>query len=132
MDGELALLLILIAASIPIGLLTGIALRKKRPALCKAWVKWCIKVPRWFYAGALVTFAGMSFVQFAAGRRYFGVFLLLFGCVEAYALVRPRSEGKTAELEARLDAWDPTKLWPLWGEKQAQGADPTSPTDGDP
>ena len=98
---------------IPVGVIVGIVTRKRRPDWCKSFAKFCMDGKWWIYAVGIVMFLGFSIMSFADGRLYSGVFFFLLSCLEVFALIRSGFERLTREQEARIDAADPTKLWPI-------------------
>jgi len=110
---ELSLLLILLAISLPIGLLGGIVTRKLRPDWCKSYTKYCLDGKWPIYAFGIVMFLGLSITAFLVGRPYFGILFALFIPLEALALIKHGFNSLTPEMEAKIDASDPTRLWPV-------------------
>ena len=120
MNEELITLLIIFATCIPIGLLVGFAVRKTKPTWCKSYAKFCMNRKWWLFAFVILMFLGLSIMSFSQGRRYFGIFFLLFVCLGVFELVKYGFKTLTPEQEAQIDASDPTRLWPIsfWKQKK--------------
>ena len=125
MTEELTWLLIILATSIPIGLLVAIVIRKTRPTWCKSYAKFCLNGKWWLFAFGIVMFLCLSIISFAQDRPYFGTFFLLFVFLESYCLLKYGFKKLTPEQVAKIDASDPTRLWPISFCKQAKIDEPT-------
>ena len=88
MTEEMITLLIMLATCAPIGLLVGIAIRKTRPSWCKSYAKFCMNRKWWLFLFGIVLFLGAAVMSFAEGRPYFGLFFLLFVCLETFVLFK--------------------------------------------
>ena len=130
MNEELKGLLIILAVSLPVGAIVGIYLRKKKPGWCKSASKHALRIKWWFYALAALMFLAMAVLMFLQDRPYHVAFFLLFVCLEVYAMIRTRFVKLTPEIEAQIDASDPTKLWPLSLSKHAKNEESDKPTRG--
>ena len=129
MPEELKTLLIILATCLPIGLFVGIAIRKLAPSWCKSYAKFCMSGRWWVYAFGLLLFTGLSIISFVDDRFYFGVGFTLFACAEAFGLFAWGFKKLTPEQAARIDAADPSKLWPLRFWKQTRNGE--QPAGGD-
>ena len=127
MNEELTRLLIVLAVSVPAGLIVAVFLRKKKPGWCKSAAKRSLNRKWWFFALAALMFLGMAILEFFLHHPYFAVFFLFFACLQLYALIRHGFKELTPEMEARIDASDPTRLWPLTFWKQAKNRESEKP-----
>jgi hypothetical protein len=123
MNEELKVLLIILAVALPVGAIVGIYLRKKKPEWCKSALKSTLRLKWWFYALAALMFLVMAILMYLKDRPYHVAFFLLFVCLEVYAMIRSRHTRLTPEIEAQIDASDPTKLWPINFWKQPRNSE---------
>lgn len=124
MNEELKGLLIILAVCAPLGLIVAVFLRKKKPEWCKSAAKSTLRLKWWFYALGALMFLVMAIIMYLKDRPYHVAFFLLFVCLEVYATIRSRRIRLTPEIEAQIDASDPTKLWPLNFWKQPRNNEP--------
>lgn len=127
MSSELKQLLIIVAFSVPIGLLGGLFLRKRMPEWCKIYTKSCLDKKWWLFLLGLLLFSGLSAKSFLGNRPYFGWFFSAFALLEAYALVKYGFRPLSPEIAAKIDASDPTRIFSKAPPAQQgeQGADGT-------
>ena len=111
MSPELKQLCILVALSLPVGLAVGLLLRKKKPNWCKNYTKSCLDRKWWLFLGGLILFIGLSAASFVSDRPYFGIFFLVFALLVAFCLVKYGFQSLSPELEAKIDAGDPTRIF---------------------
>lgn len=111
-------LLVMVAICVPVGLAIGIALRKLGPGLCKVYAKFLMNGHWWIYALGAALFAVMATASFASGRSYRGAFFLTFFVLEVFAFFFYGFRRLTPEMEKKIDASDPTRLWPINFTKQ--------------
>ncbi len=98
MNEELRTLLIIISVSVPVGLGLGLLARKKFPASCKKYSKFCLG-GRWkLFAFGLAFFAALAALSFANNRIYFGWFFVAFAALELWALVVSGSKSFSKEI----------------------------------
>jgi len=128
MDEDLKVILIILALALPVGAIVGIYLRKKKPEWCKSALKSALRLKWWFYALAALMFLVMAILMYLKDRPYHVAFFLFFVCLEVYAMIRSRHTRLTPEIEAKIDASDPTKLWPLSLSKHSENDDSEKPS----
>ena len=129
MNDELKSLLIILAVCAPLGLIVAVFLRKKKPEWCKSAAKSTLRLKWWFYALGALMFLVMAILMYLKDLPYHVALFLLFVCLQVYAMIRSRHTRLTPEIEARIDASDPTKLWPLNFWKQAGSMKSEPPKD---
>ena len=112
MPEDLELVLIIIGAGVPIGLILGIAIRKLKPAWSKRWTKFSINRPWKILLFAVILFSALSVFEFLDGRPYFGAFFAAFAALELIALLTFGFKFMTPEQEKAIDESNPTKLFP--------------------
>jgi len=118
MSPELKQLLIITAVSLPIGLLGGLFLRKRKPEWCKNYTKSCLDKKWWLFLLGLLLFCGLSASSFHGNRPYFGWFFVAFAVLEGYALVKYGFRPLSPEIAAKIDASDPTRIFTKATPKQ--------------
>lgn len=118
MSPELKQLCIIVAVSAPVGLAVGLLLRKKKPDWCKSYAKSCLDRKWRLFLAGLILFIGLSVASFVGDRPYFGLFFLAFALLEAFCLAKYGFRPLTPELEAKIDASDPTRIFSKAASKQ--------------
>ncbi len=113
MSDELRRLLLILAISLPAGLVIGIALRKLFPAWCKRYAKFCRNRQWKLFAFGVLLFGVMGIVSFLQNMPYFGVFFLIFCLFELYAFFAFGFKTLTPEQEKQIDESNPRKLRPF-------------------
>jgi hypothetical protein len=111
MSPELKQLLIIVAVVVPIGLLGGLFLRKRKPEWCKIYTKSCLDKKWWLFLLGLLLFSGLSAKSFLGNRPYFGWIFAAFAVLEAYALVRYGFRPLAPEIATKIDASDSTRIF---------------------
>lgn len=95
------------------GLSIGVFLRKVYPNKCKAYAKFSLNGQWKLFLFGVLFFLALSVMSFVLGDTSQGILLLLFVALELFALARYGFKQLTPAQEARIDASDPTKLWPI-------------------
>ncbi len=95
------------------GLAIGVFLRKVHSESCKAYAKFSLNGQWKLFLFGVLFFLALSVMSFGLGDTRQGVLFLLFVGLELYALVRYGFKELTPAQEARIDASDPTNLWPI-------------------
>jgi hypothetical protein len=111
MSPELKQLCTLLGASLPIGLLIGLFLRKTEPEWCKSYTKFCLDRKWWVFLTGLLLFITLGAISFVRNRPYFGWFFTAFALLEAYCLVKFGFRPLSPEMAAKIDASDPTRIF---------------------
>ena len=111
MNPELMLLFAIIGISVPLGLLGGYILRKRSPNACKKWTKFCLDGKWWLFLWGVILFLGLAALSFSANKPYFGALFLLGMILEAVCLVTHGFKRLSPDLEAEIDASDPTQIF---------------------
>jgi len=113
MSDELRTLLLIVAVSLPAGLVVGIALRKFFPDGCKWYAKFCLNRQWKLFAFGALFFGVMGTGSFLLSRPYFGIFFMAFCLFELYGLFAYGFKTLTPEQEKQIDESDPRKLRPF-------------------
>ena len=104
MSPELKQLCTIVTISLPIGLIAGLFLRKRKPEWCKTYTKSYLNKKWWLLLVVLVFFGIMSVKSFVGDRQYFGLFYLAGAVLEAFALVRYGFRPLSPEMAAKIDS----------------------------
>jgi hypothetical protein len=133
MNPELKQLLIISAICIPVGLLAAIIVRKSAPNFCKNYAKSCVDKKWWLFLFGLLFFLGLSVMAFATSRPYHGCLFIAFALLQLYSLLKFGFRPISPEMEAAIDASDPTRIFPLnrinKRANKAEMATPRKPSD---
>lgn len=96
MPEDLSLLLLIVAISLPLGLIVGWGVRRRYPNACGRWGAFAGSMPWWWYAGFALFFTQHALGQAYSGRWAFATFFA--GCALAQliaALCRVRQRAKS-------------------------------------
>jgi len=86
MTDELKTLLMILAVSLPVGILTGILLRKLAPDSCNRYARFSRNRQWPLFTLAAILFAVAAAGSFLIGKPYFGAFFTTFCLLELFAL----------------------------------------------
>ncbi|WP_234047556.1 hypothetical protein, partial [Luteolibacter pohnpeiensis] len=64
-------------------------------------------------------FAALSVMSFVTGRPYNGYLFVAFAALQAFCLMKHGFKPLSPEMESKIDASDPTKIFPKAPPKQA-------------
>ena len=112
MDPESKRMLAIFGFCVLGGSLVGIILRKTAPDLCKSYTKSCLNRKWWLFLIGLILFSAMSVISFVTNRPYHGCILGAFALLEALCFVKYGFHHLSPEMEAKIDASDPTRIFP--------------------
>jgi hypothetical protein len=114
MSNELRQLLLILAISLPFGLLLGLAIRLLYPEGTKKYAAYSVTRTWRFWLFGCVLFFVLTIFAIAVGLFWFAGVFSFFLVLELYCLLqslRTTTVSKKANLQA-IENWNPRKLWP--------------------